>query len=202
MILLLSALCLAAICCNSSAQQSATEPGLTVLAQDSNMENLSDMNLTLYTATEDFNLDGLFIGEAVKFVAPNAGWNLKEIQVLGWNGYNETTGAVPAASNFLIEIRDADLNLLYRLADTQNAYFTYPVPVIRSIEIPAIPVTGDFYVIFYDRGSMLIGMEQENGSGNSYFFNSFNKLLDGAEFTINSNNETLKVNWLIRAAGE
>ncbi|NPV62970.1 MAG: hypothetical protein HPY61_10140 [Methanotrichaceae archaeon] len=175
---------------------------MTVLAQDSNQQNISDMNLTYYTATEDFGLDGLFIGEAVKFTAPSAGWNLKQVQVLGWNGFNESTGTVPAASNFLIEIRDANLNLLYRLADTQNAYFTYPIPVIRSIDIPAIPVTGDFYVVFYDRGSMLVFMEQEEGSGNSYFFNSGNKQLEPAQFTVNSTNETLKVNWLIRAAGE
>jgi len=160
------------------------------------------MNLTLYTASEDFGLDGLFIGEAVKFTAPEAGWNLKEVQVLGWNGFNETAQTVPPASNFLLEVRDENLNLLYRLADTQNAYFTFPVPIIRSIEIPAIPVTGDFYVVFYDRGSMVVGMEQENGSGNSYFFNSYNKMLDPAQFTLTSNNETLKVNWMIRAAGE
>jgi hypothetical protein len=199
--LLLSALCLATICCNTIAQETASAPEQTVLAQDSNKENLSEMNITLYSAMDDFGLDALFIGEAVKFTAP-ANWKLKAVQVLGWNGFNETTQTVPSASNFLVEIRDENLNLLYRLSDTQNAYFTYPVPVMRAIEIPELPITGDFYVIFYDRGSMAIGMEQENGSGGSYFFNSFNKLLDPAQFTLKSTNETLKVNWMIRAAGE
>jgi hypothetical protein len=201
MILLIAALCCAALSYNVLAQGNATEPQLTVLTQDT-AENLSAANLTLYTAVDDFGLDAFNIGEAVKFTAPKPGWKLKAVQVLGWNGFNQTAGSIPPQSNFLIEIRDQNRDLLYRMADTQNAYFTFPVPLLRQIEIPSIPVTGDFYVVFYDRGSMWIGMEQENGTENSFFFNGLNKETSPAQFTYGEDNQTLKVNWVIRAAGE
>jgi hypothetical protein len=33
---------------------------------------------------------------------------------------------------------------------------------LREIEIPSIPVSDDFYVVFYDRGSMRIVMDAED----------------------------------------
>ena len=201
MILLIAALCCAALSYNVLAQGNVTEPQLAVLKQDT-AENLSAANLTLYTAVDDFGIDAFNIGEAVKFTAPEPGWELKAVQVLGWNGFNQTAGSIPQQSNFLIEIRDQNRDLLYRMADTQNAYFTFPVPLLREIEIPSIPMTGDFYVVFYDRGSMWIGMEQENGTENSFFFNGLNKETSPAQFTYGEDNQTLKVNWVIRAAGE
>jgi hypothetical protein len=201
MILLMAALCCAALSYNVMAQGNATEPQLTVLKQDT-AENLSASNLTLYTAVDDFGVDAFVIGEAVKFTAPKEGWKLKNVQVLGWNGFNQTAQSIPQQSNFLVEVRDQNKDLLYRMADTQNAYFTFPVPLLREIEIPSIPVTGDFYVVFYDRGSMWVGMEQENGTGNSFFFNGLNKETSPAQFTYGENNQTLGVNWVIRAAGE
>ncbi|HSD58153.1 MAG TPA: hypothetical protein VLB04_08220 [Methanotrichaceae archaeon] len=201
MILLIAAICCAALSYNVLAQGNVTEPQLTVLKQDT-AENLSAANLTLYTAVDDFGIDAFNIGEAVKFTAPEPGWELKAVQILGWNGFNQTAGSIPQQSNFLIEIRDQNRDLLYRMADTQNAYFTFPVPLLREIEIPSIPVTGDFYVVFYDRGSMWIGMEQENGTENSFFFNGLNKETSPAQFTYGEDNQTLKVNWVIRAAGE
>jgi hypothetical protein len=172
---------------------------MTVLKQDSGT-NITNMNLTLYSAGQDWGLDAFSVGEAVKFTAPKADWKLKQIRVLGWNGFNETTLAVPSPSNFLIEVRDEKLNLLYRLADTQNAYFTLPAPGLIAIDIPPLPVTGVFYIIFYDRSTMRIGVELENGSGNSYQFNSMNGELIPADFNID--NKTIKVNWVIRAVGE
>jgi hypothetical protein len=87
------------------------------------------------------------------------------------------------------------------MSDTQNAYFTFTAPVLRAIDIPALPVTGDFYVIFYDRGAMVMGMEQENGTGNSYFYDSLTGELIPANFK-DANNKSTKVNWVIRAVGE
>ncbi len=185
---------------NAMAQNSVAAPKLTVLKQDSGT-NLSKMNLTMYTAAQDFGLDAFGMGEAVKFTAPKPGWKLKQVQIAGWNFFNETSKEIPTPNNFLIEIRDKDLNLLYRLADTQNAYFTFPAPVLRGIDIPATSVTGDFYVIFYDRGTMAIGMEQENGTGKSYFFDGLNNAIMPAQFTSKSNQTTV-INWVIRAAGE
>jgi len=202
MILLIVALCCLAIIGDVMAQNSASDSDLTVLKQDSGT-NFSKMNLTTYTAAQDFGIDAFGIGEAVKFTAPKPDWKVMQVRVAGWNGFNETARKVPSPNNFLIEIRDQNLNLLYRLADTQNAYFTFPAPVLRGIDIPSIPVAGDFYVIFYDRGAMVVGMELENGTGNSYFFDSFNgKLLPDQPGFTDKNNQTTNVNWVIRAAGE
>lgn len=173
---------------------------MTELKQDSG-KNLSQMNYTLYSAVKNWGIDSFNVGEAVKFARPKPEWKLKQIKILGWNGYNETSMTVPSPSNFLIEVRDEELNLLYRLADTQNAYFTFKAPVLRGIDIPALLVPEVFYIIFYDRSTMKIGAEQENGTGNSYFYDSLYKGLIPAEFSIDESN-AIKVNWIIRAAGE
>ncbi len=201
MILLVSAFCFLNLMGMALAQSNAAgaNPTMNVLMQDSGA-NITKMNLTLYSAGQDWGINAFSVGEAVKFTTPNSGWKLLQIRVLGWNGFNETTLAVPSPSNFLIEVRDEKLNLLYRLADTQNAYFTLPAPGLIAIDIPALPLTGVFYIIFYDRSTMRLGAELENGTGNSYQFNSMNGELIPAEFRID--NETIKVNWVIRAAGE
>jgi len=173
---------------------------MTVLKQDGGA-NLTEMNITLYSVSTDWGLDSFGVGEAVKFTAPKSGWKLMQVRIVGWNGFNETTRTIPPANNFLIEIRDKSLNLLYRMTDTQNAYFTYPAPVLRGIDVPAIPVTDEFYVIFYDRGAMVVGMEPENGTGNSYFYDSLNSNLIPASFK-DENNKSTQINWVIRAVGE
>jgi hypothetical protein len=201
MILLISAFCFLNLMSMALAQSNAANANqtLTVLRQDSGT-NISQMNLTLYSVGQDWGIDAFSVGEAVKFTAPKPDWKLMQIRVLGWNGFNETTLSVPSPNNFLIEVRDDKLNLLYRLVDTQNAYFTLPAPGLIGIDIPALSLTGDFYIIFYDRSAMRIGVELENGSGNSYQFNSANGELIPADFNID--NTTVKVNWVIRAAGE
>lgn len=193
---LLAVLCIA-LCLDV---QAAEQPeNLTVLSQDSGM-NLSDMNLTLYSATTDFGISGISIGEAVRFTAPRSGWRLLGVQVLGWSGFNNTTQTFPADRNFLLEIRDSDLNLLYKFADAQNMYFlSTEGPVFGGIEIPAVEVTGDFYVVFYDRGGMGIAREEMAGTGASYFF--IGSRMVPAEFRDTVTNETMKVNWMIRAVG-
>jgi hypothetical protein len=201
MLLLISAFCFLAFTGLGMAQSNEDSSGqnMTELKQDSTT-NASE-NVQLYSAGEDWGLNSFFFGEAVKFTAPTPGWELKQIKVLGWNFYNETSMAVPSPSNFLIEVRDGDLNLLYRLADTQNAYFTDKVPVLRAINIPPLPVTEAFYIVFYDRSIMKIGVEVENGTGNSYVYDSINNRMIPAEFRIEESNTT-KVNWIIRAVGE
>jgi len=201
-IILISALCFIALMGMAVAQNgsASTNPTMVVLKQDSGT-NITNMSLALYSAGQDWGINAFSIGEAVKFTAPKPDWKLKQIRVLGWNGFNETTLAVPSPSNFLIEVRDENLNLLYRLADTQNAYFTLPAPALIAIDIPALPLTGDFYVMFYDRSTMRIGVELENGTGNSYQYNSMYSDLIPAQFKID-NNESTKVNWVIRAVGE
>jgi hypothetical protein len=201
-ILLVSAICLIALMGMAVAQNGSTGANKTmvVLKQDSGT-NITNMSMALYSAGQDWGINAFSVGEAVKFTAPEPDWKLKQIRVLGWNGFNETTMAVPSPSNFLIEVRDENLNLLYRLADTQNAYFTLPAPALIAIDVPALPLTGDFYIIFYDRSTMRIGVELENGTGNSYQYNSMYSELIPAQFKID-NNESTKVNWIIRAVGE
>lgn len=178
----------------AQSNEEAASTNLTVLKQD------TGSNFTMYTASSDWGIDAFVVGEAVKFAAPKPDWKLMQIRVLGWNGFNETTRTVPAPSDFLIEVRDEKLNLLYRLADTQNAYFTVSSPDFRGIDIPALPLTGDFYIIFYDRSTMSIGMELENGTGYSYFYTSTTGELMPAVFTID--NQSTNINWIIRAVGE
>lgn len=201
MILLISAFCFIALMVPGLSQ--STDSGgqnMTILKQDSGT-NLSEMNLDLYSSGQDWGINSFDVGEAVKFTTPKSGWKLRQIWVLGWNGYNETNMAVPAPSNFLIEVRDDQLKLLYRLADTQNAYFTFNAPAIRAIDIPALPVTDEFYIIFYDRSAMKIGVELANGTGNSYIYNNLNSDLIPAKFRVEGA-EATEVNWIIRAVGE
>jgi hypothetical protein len=185
-----------------SAAASATGPkkALTVLKQDSGT-NLSEMNYTLFSAVGEFGLAGLGIGEVVKFNAPKPGWKLKGVQIAGWSGFNNTTKLFPADKTFLVEIRDSNGDLLYRYIDIQNLYFASVTgPIASQFDIPALPVNGDFFVVLYDRGSIVLGMELNNATGNSYFVKD-NQLFS-AEFKNAKTNETQKGNWLIRAVGE
>lgn len=196
-ILLLACLCCAALCINAIAAETAKSQ-LTTLRGDSG-KNYSEMNVTLFSSLVEFG--SLDFGEAVKFAAPNAGWELQKVRVLAWSGFNKSTQTFPADRNIMLEIRDKDLNLLYKFADAQNNYFLSDTgPLFGEIEIPAVPVTGDFYVIFYDRGAAPIGMENSDGTGNSFIF--FNGQILPADRTIQETNETIKINWLIEAAGK
>jgi hypothetical protein len=171
-----------------------------VLKQDSGM-NFSEMNYTLFNSVNNFGMAGLGIGEVVRFNPPGAGWKLKGVQIVGWSGFNNTTKQIPPDKMFLIEIRDSNGDLLYRLNDIQNMYFaSITGPVAHRFDIPALPISGDFFITFYDRGSMGIGMEMNNSTGNSYFI--ANGKPTPAGFTNKKTNETQYVNWLIRAVGE
>ncbi len=157
------------------------------------------MNLTLFSSLAEFG--SLEAGEAVKFTAPKAGWKLQKVRVLGWSGYNKSTQSYPADRNIMLEIRDKDLNLLYKFADAQNNYFLSDIgPRFGEMEIPAVAVSGDFYVVYYDRGAAPIGMENSNGTGNSFIFINGQAL--PADRTISETNETVKINWLMEALGK
>ncbi len=196
-ILLLACLCCTALCINAIAAETAA-PKLTILREDSG-KNYSEINFTLFSSLAEFS--SLEVGEAVKFTAPKAGWKLQKVRVLGWSGYNVSSQSFPADRNVMLEIRDKDLNILYKFADAQNNYFLSDAgPLFGEIEIPAVPVTGDFYVVFYDRGAAPIGMENINGTGKSFIF--INGQILPADRTIQETNETVKINWLIEAAGK
>jgi hypothetical protein len=196
-ILLLACLCCAALCINAIAADTATSK-LTTLREDSG-KNYSEMNFTLFSSLAEFG--ALNVGEAVKFTAPKSGWKLQKVQVVGWSGFNQSAQKFPDDGNIMIEIRDKDLNLLYKFADAQNNYFLSDAgPLFGEIEIPTVTVTGDFYVVFYDRGAARIGMETTDSTGNSFLF--MGGQIQPAEFTNQDTNETMKVNWLIEALGK
>jgi len=198
-IVLLSGLFGMLLCFGAMAIDESPGSDLTILRQDSG-KNLSEMNISFLSIIEEFGAEGMDMGEAVKFKAPRSGWKLYGVQILGWSGYNKTTESYPIDKNFLLEIRDKDLHLLYRFADAQNGYFLSDQgPLYGVIEIPPLTVTEEFYVVFYDRGSMIVAMEADKGTGNSFLYSNGN--LEPAQLTT-ATNETIGINWIIEAVGK
>lgn len=188
-----------ALCSGAIAAEKFSWSDLTTLKQDSG-KNITEMNLSLFSIIDELGIGGLDVGEAVKFKAPKSGWKLYGVQIMGWSGFNNTTQSFPADSNFLLEIRDKDLNLLYKFADIQNGYFFSDLgPFYGIIDIPPVAVTEEFYVVFYDRGGMLVAMEQDGGTGNSFLYSDGSLL--PAQLTT-STNETIGINWMIEAVGK
>lgn len=176
------------------AEAPKTATKLNVLMQDSGT-NLSQMNATFSAPSV------LDIAQAVKFTAPNPGWKLERVLVYGTDGWNSTMKTLPSELPFVIEVRDANLNLLYHFTDTQIMYFTSPQgSKWGEIEIPNLPVTGDFYICFYGYGNVAVLTELQKATGNSYYFVRGAGLTPGVLML--KNNKTLPVNWVIRAAGE
>lgn len=190
-------LCMA-LCFGALAADTSSGSDLAFLKQDSG-KNATEMNLSLFSMMDAFGPYSLDVGEAVKFKAPKPGWRLYGVQVLGWSEFNDTTETLPPDRNFLLEVRDKDLHLLYRFADVQNGYFlSSQGPFYGVIEIPPLEVDEEFYVVFYDRGGMAIMMESDSPTGNSFIF--INGEIQPAQFTTKAN-ETVEVNWMIEAVG-
>lgn len=127
-----------------------------------------------------FGAPAFFIAEAVRFEAPRPGWKVSAVQLLGWDGYNGSEESVPSERLIGLEIRDKDLNLIYKFADSQipysnfarNATIMYPM----TIEVPQVPVSDEFYVCFYDRGAVVIGSEFVNQTSDNCFLFVENQL--------------------------
>ncbi|MDD1762589.1 MAG: hypothetical protein LUQ59_10190 [Methanothrix sp.] len=193
--LLIVCLCCAALFAISSVVWAA-ESDLTVLTGDST-KNYSEMNYSLFSAAATFGY--LDLGEAVKFKAPVSGWKLQKVRILAYSEFNETDNTYMPDRNIMIEIRDKDLKLLYKFADAQNMYFLSTEPVFVEIEIPEVKVTGDFYVVYYDRAAAPIGMVNVDEPGNSFLFQKDN--IQPAQFALEDTNETIAFNWMIEAIG-
>lgn len=192
---LLVVLALSCIAFYSNGMAANQPNGLTILKQDSGT-NISQMNLTFALS--------LTYGSAqtVKFIAPETGWTLQSVQILASDGWNSSDAKLPDLLPFVIEIRDANLRLLYHFSDTQLPYFTSSKGIrMTSIEVPDIHLRGDFYVSFYGYRSIAIAAEQQNATGNSYYFDKLTGELYEGKVT-SSNNQALPVNWLIRVMGQ
>jgi hypothetical protein len=194
-LMLIACICFAALAISGSAAE-PSDAKLKTLTGNSEL-NFSETNFTLYSSTEFGSLN---IGEAVKFTAPSSGLKLQKVQVVAWSGFNETTQTFPADRNIMLEIRDNDLKLLYKFADAQNNYFLSEEPATGEIEIPEMKLSGDFYVVFYDRGAAPIGKVEAATSGNSFLYS--NGAIIPAEFVDEDTNETIGYNWMIEAIGE
>src|SRR5271157_2451942 len=179
MVLLIAAVCFAALCFNglgaSTPAVAAKAPSnASALTKTTSTANLliedSGTNLSIMNAT--FTSPGVFgIAQAVKFTPPKPGWKLEEVALVGTDGWNSSNKAYPVQGIFGLEIRDANLKLLYQYADTQLEYFTSPTGYrAAKIEVPAIPMNGDFYICFYGRDIVRTLTELQNATGNSYYY--------------------------------
>ena len=168
--------------------------GEDVLIEDSG--NISSLNISGLYPTGFFG-----VAKTVKFTPTKSNWILDRVLILGWDGFvvNET---LPVERVISLEVRDENLNLLYRFTDSQLPYFHFSgTPGIAKIELPPITINGDFYVCFYDRGAVKVAWDQNEVSDNSYFFDTFSKELIPAAFFIEDSEDPVPVNWLIRAVG-
>jgi len=205
MVLLITVLCLLALSMTGiSAAADAKSPDNQVI--NSYDGNLSHKRIVSIDLLSIMGLPAYFIAEAVKFKAPKPGWKLNTVQILGWDGYNGTVQSIPRERIIALEVRDKDLNLLYKFADSQlpysnfirNATETYPF----TIRLPSIPVSDEFYVCFYDRGAIAIASEVLNEtSQNSFIYiEDGNKLLP-ANLPLFKENESLPLNWIMTVGG-
>lgn len=145
----------------------------------------------------------LFMAEAVKFKAPKNNWKISAVQLLCFDGFNGSMESIPQDKTIGLEIRDKDKNLLYKYADSilpysnyaRNATFLFPL----TIEIPQIPVSDEFYVCFYDRGAVLVGLEYLNETSNNSFIYVEKELAPAA--LPDGKGGAIPINWLIAVSG-
>jgi len=205
MVLLITVICLLALSMTgiSAAADAKSADNQVINSYDGNLSHKRIVSIDLLSI---MGLPAYFIAEAVKFKAPKPGWKLNTVQILGWDGYNGTVQSIPRERIIAIEVRDKDLNLLYKFADSQlpysnfirNATETYPF----TIRLPSIPVSDEFYVCFYDRGAIAIASEVLNEtSQNSFIYiEDGNKLLP-ANLPLFKENESLPLNWIMTVGG-
>ena len=72
---------------------------------------------------------------------------------------------------------------------------------MANIEVPDLPLDGNFFVCFYGYRSLGLAAELENATGKSYFFDKLTGQLYSGVLTTR-NNQTTPVNWLIRVIGQ
>jgi hypothetical protein len=197
-LLLCVALCFSSLAANPPAK--TTPPtelheNIIVLKQDSGTD-LSEMNIT-FAVSPTYGS-----AQTVKFTAPEQGWKLKSVLIIATDGWNGSSKELPKSLPFTIEIRDANLSLLYHFADTQLPYFTSNEGIrIADVEIPELPMSGDFFVCFYGYRSIALASELQNATNNSYLFDKLTGQLFPCSLPTR-NNQTVPVNWLIRALGQ
>ena len=215
-ILIAAFICCVSLCfCGFAAGLSPNALGLNQLKQSESSQSAATMehpeNITLLRQDSGTNLSMMNISvavsptygssQAVKFTAPKSGWKLENVLVMATDYWNASSKQLPYSLPFAIEIRDANLKLLYHFADIQLPYFTSSNGIrMANIEVPEMPISGDFFVCFYGYRSIGLVTEVQNATGNSYYFDKQTGMIYNGVLPIR-NNKTLPVNWLIRVAG-
>ena len=172
----------------------AQEAGQEILIQDSGNETM--VNVDTYRSP-----GYLTVGEAVIFTPPRSGWTLDAVEIWSLVPYGEND-TLPEDQIISLEVRDENLNLLYRFSDSHLPYFANQgVPGVGVIEVPSIAVNGDFYLCFYDRGAVWVGVDFNEAEGNSYYYDIKTGELFLAAIQIEDSEEFLPANWIIRAVG-
>jgi len=135
----------------------------------------------------------LDVGHAVLFSPPTERWTLDKIRVVG-----NLTGFYYSGV-FALEIWDSDYNLLYKLTDSNFAYFedTYKLSVI---DIPDQDITGNFYVCIFERSAINVGCDIDNPAKRSYVVVRDPKIMYNATYS-DENGTEKPFNWMIRVVG-
>ena len=179
----------------AAAPTQVSQGNVNVLEQDSGT-NLTKMNIT-FTISPTYGS-----AQAVRFTPPKSGWNLENILVMATDGWNATSKEQPKPLPFTIEIRDANLTLLYHYEGIQLPYFTNSNGIrMAAIDVPLMSMKEDFFVCFYGYGSISLAAELQNATGNSYYYDERAAQLYRGVVPLR-NNQTTPVNWLIRVAGQ
>lgn len=155
--------------------------------------------------TSIYGAPAYFIAETVKFKAPKADWKINGVNLIAYDGYNGSYQSAPMEQLIGLEIRDKNLKLLYKFADSQIPYSNYARNATLmsplTIEVPQIPVSDEFYVCFYSRAAIAIACELLNETRNSSFIyiSEGNQLLPATLPT----GETTRnpINWIMAVSG-
>jgi len=205
MVLLITVLCLMVLSLTGiSAAADAKSPENQLLnSYDGNLTQKKIVSIDLLSV---MGLPAYFIAEAVKFKAPKHDWKLNTVHILGWDGFNGSVESIPRERIIALEVRDKDLNLLYRFTDSQlpysnfvrNASETYPF----TMRLPSIPVSDEFYVCFYDRGAIAVAAEVLNKtSENSFIYIEEGNALLPSNLPLFGQNESVPLNWIMTIGG-
>lgn len=167
--------------------------------------NLTDKDIFPVDLVSFIGAPAFFFAEAVKFNAPKSNWKINAVQLYAWDGFNGTNESVPMERIIGLEIRDKDLKLLYKFADSQlpysnyahNATLMYPL----TIDIPQVPVSGEFYICFFDRGAVVVAAEPINETSKTSFIyvEDGNRLINSTLPT--GENLVTPVNWIMAVSG-
>jgi hypothetical protein len=204
MFLLITALCLLTLSLTgiSTVAGAQSPEGQVIYSYEGNITEKEIIPVDLLSI---LGAPGYFFAEAVKFKAPKANWKINAVQLYGWDGFNGSEETIPSERIISLEIRDKDLDLLYKFADSQlpysnyarNATTMYPL----TLNIPQVSVSDEFYVCFYDRGAIAVGSERLNEtSKNSFIYiEGGEQLLPAALPT--GENASIPLNWLMKISG-